>query len=88
MENTVEGKTRREKKYGYVQVHGSGFPLQTVVVGDRRQAAEEANRAYRRACNTGCAYGVRFGVVSEGARIKGKLVMCKSWRKYVNKGPF
>ncbi len=80
----------KEKKrhYGFVEVHGSGFPLKcSKPFEDRGEAVAEANRAYRKAVNTGCAEGVRFGVVQPGGNIKGRLVLTKSWRRHLN-GPF
>lgn len=77
-----------KNKYGYIEVHGSGFPLSTLgPYDDRAQAVDEANRAYQRAVNTGSAHGIRFGVMDEKKSVKGRLVMVKSWKKYPN-GPF
>jgi hypothetical protein len=74
--------------YRYVEVHGSGFPLVTSDPYETRaEGAVEANRAYRRAVNTGCAAGIRFGLSDEEGRVKGRLVMTKSHRKYPD-GPF
>lgn len=76
------------KKYGFVEVHGSGFPLKTSeFFEDQASAASEANRAYFRAANTGCASGVRFGVMDDEGHVKGKLVMTRSAIKYPG-GPF
>ena len=73
------------RKYGYVEVHGSGFPLSySEPFEDRKEAVEAANRAYSRAVNTGRAHGIRFGSMNEKKQVKGKLVMTKAWRKYPN----
>ena len=78
----------KRRRYGFVEVHGSGFPLKTSEPFDARtDAVKEANRAYCRAVNTGGAAGVRFGTMDEESRVKGRLVMTKSARKYP-KGPF
>jgi hypothetical protein len=74
--------------YGYVEVHGSGMVIKTSPgFSDRAEAVEEANRAFRRAVNTHCADGVRFGVMNDHSNVKGRLFMTKSWRKYPA-GPF
>lgn len=76
------------RRYGYVEVHGSGFPLKwSEPFDDRQTAVDEANKAYNRAVNTGCAHGIRFGTMDDKRHVKGKLVMTRSWRKYP-KGPF
>jgi hypothetical protein len=76
------------RKYGFIEVPGSGFPLSTSKPFDDRAAAvEEANAAYRRAVNTGRADGIRFGTLDDNGSVKGRLVMTKSWRKHPN-GPF
>lgn len=75
-------------KFCYVEVSGTGFPLKTSdPFEDRATAVTEANRAYRRAVNTSCADGIRFGTMDAEGHVKGKLVMTKSWRKYPG-GPF
>ncbi len=75
-------------KFGYVEIHASGFPLLTSVPFDSRaEGAAAANKAYLRAVNTGCAAGIRFGQMDGEGRVRGRLVMTKSWRKYPG-GPF
>jgi hypothetical protein len=78
----------KRRQYGFVEVHGSGFPLKTSEhFDDKAEAVIGANRAYCRAVNTGSAAGVRFGMMDETGHVKGRLVMTKSRRKYPN-GPF
>lgn len=75
-------------RYGFVEVNGAGFPLKTSdPLDDRAMAVQTANKAYQRAVNTGCAHGVRFGRMDGEGRVKGRLVVTKSWRKHPN-GPF
>jgi hypothetical protein len=77
------------KRYGYVEVHGSGFPLKTSdPFTDRGEAVSAVNGAYHKAVNTGCAAGIRFGVMDDKLRVKGRLVITRSWRKYGVRGPF
>lgn len=74
--------------YGYAEVHESGFPLNTSDAFEScSTAAAEANKAYCRAVNTGCAGGIRFGIMDRDGRVRGRLVMTKAWRKYPG-GPF
>ena len=84
----LKGAAVKKSRYGFVEVHGSGFPLKASdPFDDRAIAVAEANRAYHRAVNAGGAAGVRFGTMDEEGRIKGRLVMTKSWRKHTS-GPF
>jgi hypothetical protein len=72
-----------KREYGYVEVHGSGFPLRTVRVGaDRAEAVKAANDTYWAAVRTERAHGVRFGIINEQEQVRGKLVMTKSWSRY------
>lgn len=71
-----------------MKVHGSGFPLgASDPFDDRQEAVSAANKAYLGAVNTGCAAGIRFGVMDEKGRVKGRLVMTRNWRKHPA-GPF
>lgn len=74
--------------WGYVEIHGSGFPLmRSDPFNDRKEAVAAANEAYLRAVKTGRAAGIRFGTMDAEGHVKGKPFMTKSHSKYPD-GPF